>query len=165
MKKNLKSFVALLLLTLCVASLCSCTTTEAPETTPEASDTIDASLSTGSTEAELPELWKTAIYTENKEFGSGNKKITVEVTAGEKSVVFTVNTDKNTVGEALIEHGLIAGEEGEYGLYVKTVNGILADYDIDQSYWSFFIGEDLAPTGVDSTEISEATPYKLVYTK
>ena len=89
----------------------------------------------------------------------------MEVKAEEKSVTFTVHTDKDTVGAALIEHGLIAGDEGQFGLYVKYVNGMLADYDIDQTYWSFYINGEMAMTGVDGTPITEGETYQLVYTK
>ena len=110
-------------------------------------------------------LWATALYTENTTLGEGSKTITVEVTAEEKTVVFTVKTDADTVGAALLEHNLIAGDQGEYGLYVKTVNGILADYDVDQTYWAFNIGGEYAMTGVDQTEITEGVVYQLVRTK
>lgn len=111
------------------------------------------------------DIWANAAYTENAEFGEGSKTVTVEVQAGDNSVVFTIHTDKDTVGAALLEHGLIAGEDGPYGLYVKTVNGILADFDIDQSYWSFCIDGTTAMTGVDTTKIEEKQTYQLVYTK
>ena len=78
---------------------------------------------------------------------------------------FEIHTDKTTVGEALQELGLIEGEVGDYGLYVKKVNGITADYDVDQSYWAFYINGEYAMTGVDSTEIAEGAVYKLEYTK
>ncbi len=110
-------------------------------------------------------LWSTATYTENTTLGEGAKTITVEVTAEEKTVVFTVKTDADTVGAALLELGLIAGDAGEYGLYVKTVNGMLADFDVDQTYWAFNIGGEMAMTGVDQTEITEGTVYQLVRTK
>ena len=54
---------------------------------------------------------------------------------------FEIHTDKATVGEALIELNLIAGDESEYGLYVKQVNGITADYDVDQTYWAFYVND------------------------
>ena len=38
---------------------------------------------------------------------------------------FDYTTDKATVGEVLIEEGLIEGHETEYGLYVDSVNGIV----------------------------------------
>jgi len=111
------------------------------------------------------DLWATATYTENTTLGEGTKTITVEVTANEKTVVFTVKTDAETVGAALLEHSLIAGDQSEYGLYVKTVNDMLADYDVDQTYWSFTIAGEMAMTGVDQTELVDGTVYGLVRTK
>ncbi len=72
---------------------------------------------------------------------------------------FEINTDKETVGEALLESGLIAGEEGDYGLYVKTVNGLTVDYDEDGEYWAFYIDDQYAATGVDATPIKEGEVY------
>lgn len=72
---------------------------------------------------------------------------------------FEIHTDKETVGEALVELGLIEGEEGDYGLFVKTVNGIKADYDEDGVYWAFYINDQYATTGVDATEIKEGEVY------
>jgi len=116
-------------------------------------------------EADKETLWANALYTEDTAFGSGSKTLSVEVKAEDKTVVFTVKTDKSTVGEALLEHGLIEGENGDYGLYIKKVNGILADYDVDQSYWAFYIGGEYAMTGVELTEITEGVSYQLVRAK
>ena len=110
-------------------------------------------------------LWAGATYKENKEFGSGSKTVVVEVKIEEKTVTFTIKTDKETVGAALLEHSLIAGEDSAHGLYVKVVNGVTADFDIDQSYWGFYINGEMATSGVDSTEITEGTVYRLEYTK
>ena len=54
---------------------------------------------------------------------------------------------------------LIDGEVGEFGLYVKTVNGITADYDKDGKYWAFYINGEYAQPGVDSIEITEGDSY------
>lgn len=110
-------------------------------------------------------LWDNAVYLEDTELGSGAKTAVVEVKAGDKAVVFTVKTDKETVCAALLEHGLIAGEDSEYGLYIKSVNGIKADYETDGAYWAFYTGEEYALSGVDSTNIEEGVTYKLVYSK
>ena len=110
-------------------------------------------------------LWENATYRKDKEFGNGEKTLVVEVRVEDQSVTFTVNTDKSTVGDALLEHGLIDGEESQYGLYVKVVNGITADYDVDMSYWAFYINDEYAMTGVDSTEITDGAVYRLEYTK
>lgn len=72
---------------------------------------------------------------------------------------FDIATDKETVGEALLEEGLIAGEESEYGLYVKTVNGITADYDTDGTYWAFYVNGEYASSGVDTTAVEEGATY------
>lgn len=113
---------------------------------------------------EKTDMWENATYQNDMEFGSGAKTVVVEVKAEDKQVTFTIQTDKDTVGAALLEHGLIAGEESQYGLYVKEANGITADYDVDQSYWRFCINGEYALTGVDSTEITEGTIYQLVRT-
>ncbi len=76
-----------------------------------------------------------------------------------KETSFEIHTDKTTVGDALLEHGLIDGEEGAYGLYVKTVNGITVDYDVDQTYWAFYINGEYGMTGVDVTSIEAGATY------
>lgn len=110
-------------------------------------------------------LWESATYTEDATFGNGAKTVEVEVIAEEKSVTFKINTDKETLGEALSEHKLITGEEGAYGIYIKAVNGITADYDVDQSYWSLSKAGEYMMTGVDGEKISGGERYELTYTK
>lgn len=72
---------------------------------------------------------------------------------------FEIHTDESTVGAALLELGLIAGDESDYGLFVKTVNGVTADYDKDGVYWAFYAGGEYALTGVDATAITEGESY------
>lgn len=94
------------------------------------------------------------------ELGEGEKSFTFTITdADGNETELTVNTDKTIVGEALQELGLLAGEEGPYGLYVKTVNGITYDYDADGKYWAFYINGEYAATGVDITEIENCATY------
>ena len=78
---------------------------------------------------------------------------------------FVIHTDKETVGDALLENDLIAGEESEYGLYVKKVNGIVADYDVDQTYWAFYVNGEYAMSGVDSTKIEAGAEYSFKVSK
>lgn len=92
--------------------------------------------------------------------GEGEKSFTFTITdADGNETELLVRTDKTIVGEALQELGLIAGDMGDYGLYVKTVNGITVDYDTDGKYWAFYIDGEYAPTGVDMTEIEEGATY------
>ena len=72
---------------------------------------------------------------------------------------FSITTDKTTVGEALLEEGLIVGENGQYGLYVTEVNGIVADYNVDGTYWAFYVDGAYASSGVDTTDIVDGSTY------
>ena len=94
--------------------------------------------------------------------GEGKTAFTVEVVQLDgTSIKFTVNTDKATVGEALLDLGIVAGDTTEYGLYVKTVNGVTLDYDADGAYWAFYINGEYASTGVDATNIEAGATYTL----
>ena len=81
------------------------------------------------------------------------------VDAEENETLFEIHTDKEMVGEALLDLGLIEGEDGAYGLYVKTVNGITLDYDKDNAYWAFYVNGEYAMSGVDTTPITEGETY------
>ena len=75
------------------------------------------------------------------------------------STTFEITTEEETVGAALIAEGLIEGEEGPYGLYVKTVNGITVTYEEDGKYWAFYEGDVYASAGVDQTAIEPGATY------
>ena len=109
--------------------------------------------------------WETASYDRNTELGEGAKTVTVKVIADEQELTFTIHTDKDTLGDALLEHELIDGEDGPFGLYVKAVNGIVADYDVDQTYWNLTKNGELMMVGVDSAEIADGEQYELTRTK
>lgn len=89
--------------------------------------------------------------------------VVVDLEGNETS--FEITTEAATVGEALLDEGLIKGEDSEYGLYVEEVNGITADWDADQTYWAFYIDGEYATTGVDTTEIDASATYSFVLTK
>ena len=119
-------------------------------------------LSLAACGAKAEGLWANATYTEDTELGEGATTITVEVTAEDKTVTFTIHTDGTTLRQALEENGLIAGDESDYGLYVKTVDGMTADYDADGLYWAFYKSGEYLMTGVDTTEIADGEQYELV---
>ena len=92
--------------------------------------------------------------------GKGETKFNFTVTDLEgNETAFEINTDKKTVGEALLELELIEGEEGNPGLMVHTVNGKTLDYNKDSAYWAFYINGDYATSGVDTTDIVAGTSY------
>ncbi len=97
--------------------------------------------------------------------------VSVEDSGYEKSFIFEVidkdgvktqteiDTDKKILGEALQDLGLIKGEEGDFGIYIKEVNGIVADYDIDGTYWAFYINDAMSMKGADQVEIVDGDVY------
>lgn len=142
MKKLVQKSICAVLVLVCILSLTACGNTVKSEG-----------------------LWKDATYLKDTTFGEGKNVVTVEVKAGEQAIKFTVNTDEEMVGSALIEHKLIDGDQGEYGLYIKKVNGITADYDTDKAYWAFYVDDAYANTGIDQTKIEKDKLYRLEYTK
>lgn len=92
--------------------------------------------------------------------GTGATAITVEVQGRDgKSITFTVNTDEETVGAALLKLGVVSGEDSQYGLYVKSVNGETADYDVDGTYWAFYVNGEYAMASVDAYTPEAGTTY------
>ena len=67
--------------------------------------------------------------------GSGSTSFYVSVNyPGNKSRLFQINTDKETLWEALIEVGLITIDSGNNGPYVSSVNGLSPDEGV---HWEF----------------------------
>ena len=78
---------------------------------------------------------------------------------------FVVKTDKKNVADALVEVGLVSGENSEYGLYIKVVNGITADYNVDGSYWSLLVNGEMSMVGASSVSVAEGLRVELKKTK
>ncbi len=94
------------------------------------------------------------------ERGVGDTAFHFSVTDGTgKTSYWLIYTDKTLVGEALQSLGLIDGEEGAYGLYVKTVCEITVDPDKSNAYWAFYENGKYAMSGVDKTEITPGASY------
>lgn len=88
------------------------------------------------------------------------KTFTFEVIDGNgNKTQLPIMTDVKMLGDALQKLGYIKGEEGPYGLYIKEVNGITADYDTDGTYWAFYINGEMSMKGVDQTEIVDGDVY------
>ena len=56
-----------------------------------------------------------------------------------------------------------SGEESEYGIYITTVNGIVADYDTDGAYWSIYVNGEYGQYGADTQPVNDGDSFKLVY--
>ena len=81
------------------------------------------------------------------------------------SISATINTDAETVGEALEALGILKGEEGPYGIYIKEVNGVAAVYEEDGTYWGFYIDGEYAMTGADVTPVTAGAEYTFAVEK
>ena len=55
------------------------------------------------------------------------------------------------------------GEEGDYGLYIETVNGLTADYDADGAYWAVYVNGEYGQNSVDLQPVADGDTYRLSY--
>ena len=95
---------------------------------------------------------------------AGGKAFTVVVVHADGSEkTFQYQTDAEKLGAFLEEKGLIESEGADSGMF-HTVDGEKADWNVNQSYWAFYLGEEYAMTGIYDTNIENGAVYKLVYT-
>ena len=107
--------------------------------------------------------WETATYDRDTTLGTGEKTITVKVVADGQALTFTLKTDKENLEDALAEVKLIDGDIGAFGMYIKKVNGIVADYDTDKTYWA--ITKDGAETlGAKDTPVADGDAFEITKT-
>ncbi len=98
------------------------------------------------------------------ETSEGAKTITAEVVLTDgTSKSYEISTDAEYLRQALEEKKLIEGEESEYGLYVKTVDGVTAD-DGNQEWWCFTKSGESINTGVDTTPIADGDHFEITLT-
>lgn len=141
----MKKLLALLLALVMALSMTACVQ---DEITPE---------TTASTEATIP--------ADGSELGEGATTFTFEVVMkDETKYTYTIHTDKEILGEVLLDLGLVSGEQGDYGLYVTSVLGVALDYSADGYWWSLTVNGESATTGADGVTIEEGGTYAFVAT-
>lgn len=155
--KNVKIFRILLTALLCIAVLLAAgCTRENPQLTQGNADLLTAS------DAEQPSA---AVFADGDEVGTGANALLVSVTDAQGAVTrITVHTDAANLADALLQVGLLEGEQGAYGLYIKRVNGLRADYDLDKAYWALYSNGEMLMTGASDTPIADGQHYEFVYT-
>ena len=77
---------------------------------------------------------------------------------------FFYHTDEEYLADALLAEGLIAGEDGPYGLTLITVDGEEAVWDRDNAYWCIYIGEEMATVGISEIPVYDGSAFTLEYT-
>ncbi len=137
-------------------------TTAAPETTVEETTVEETTVDETTADEETAD--ETGSEDEGIKIGEGETHFDFSVTFSDGSEKhYCVYTDEENVGAALLGVELIAGEDSQYGLYVKTVDGETADYDKDSHYWAFYIDGEYAMTGVDATPVEDGKTYAFKY--
>lgn len=97
----------------------------------------------------------------------GSKAITIEVVnKAQESTVYELKTDAEYLRGAMDEaEGLTYdGSESEYGMMVSTVNGEVADYNVDMSYWGFYVNGKYCNYGIDTQPVYDGDAFQIVYT-
>ena len=98
------------------------------------------------------------------EVQQGAKEISVVVVYKDGTQkTFTYHTDEEYLDKVLLSEGLIEGYTGQYGFVIEKVDGQAAIWETDSAYWSLYIGEEYATTGVSETPVYDGSVFKLVY--
>ena len=140
----MKKIIALLLALVMALSLVACGGTDTPDTTPSTEPSVESTPAASDS------------------VGASFSVVVTDLDGTESTFEYT--SEAETVGEALVAEGLIAGDESEWGLMVTTVNGITADWATENAYWAFYIDGEYAQTGVDATEITAGATYEMIKT-
>ncbi len=138
MKKKLLSIISLLLVIASIFAFSSC----------------------NNENNEAKGLWASATYLNDTTLGTGANSIQVEIEAEGRKITLTINTDKQTLGEAMYELSLINDAS-----FFDTVIGMKADWNKDQAYWAFYDGETFMMVGINEAPVNKTANYRLVYTK
>lgn len=94
----------------------------------------------------------------------GDKTIEVTIIHGDETTKeVTISTDEEFLRGALEQENLISGDEGEFGLFVTTVDGETAD-DSLQQWWCFTKAGEPLMTGVDEIPIADGENYEITLT-
>lgn len=94
----------------------------------------------------------------------GAKTITVDVIHKDTSQkTFEYHTDREYLGEVLIDEGLVSGEEGAYGMFITTVDGETVD-NANQEWWCITKNQEMLNTSADQTPIADGEKYELTLT-
>ncbi len=94
---------------------------------------------------------------------AGAKTITVTVVHADKSEkTFTYHTDEEYLDKVLIAEKLIEGYDDQYGYVVTHVDGEEANWK-NNVFWSLYIGDTQATTGISQVVVTDGAVYKLAY--
>ncbi len=92
----------------------------------------------------------------------GTKTLTIQVTHGDGNVnTFTVTTEAEFLGDALMEAGLIQGVNRDYGIFIQTVDGEFAD-ETQNQFWVYTRDGQQVNYGVDMCPTADGEHYEFI---
>ena len=95
----------------------------------------------------------------------GKKSVTVTVTYDDGTKKdFTYETEENYLGPLLRNEGLVAGHVDGDSFFIDAVDGLTADYSVNESWWKVMDNGEQALVGVDEIALKDGGTYQLVYT-
>lgn len=101
------------------------------------------------------------------ETNEGSKILAVQVVHGDGSTKdFEIRTEAEYLAQALLEHEPLGvkGDDGQFGLYIQTVDGETAS-DADQTFWSISQDGVSLTVGASSQPVADGEHYELTLTK
>lgn len=92
----------------------------------------------------------------------GEKAISIEIVSSRDSFRDTkkYTTDKEYLGDFLVEKKLAETKASEYGRFIVAVGVMKAD-DVKQYWWSIKVDGEMSATGIDLIAVTDGSSYTL----
>jgi hypothetical protein len=154
---KMKKFLAVIAAISIIFTLAACNSNVVPKEDATATDAADS----------ITEAPKEPVTLEDGISSFGNKNdytnafyLEIINKAGTESK-YGVYTKEATLGDALSKMGIIAGEEGPYGLMIESVLGEEHIYETTGYVWMVYVNGEQAQTGVDGIKLENGATYSL----
>lgn len=109
-------------------------------------------------------IFAIVLVTNKPETTKGQKNIDVTIVYADKTTkVLDFETDAEFLGDVLFEEGLVNAEEYKAGYYT-VVDGIKADYNVDQSWWCVTKDGEMTMVGMNELALADGDKYEITYT-
>ena len=96
---------------------------------------------------------------------AGTKHVTVTVTYDDGHTKdFTYDTEESYLGPLLRNQELVTGHEDAGSFFIDGVDGLVADYSVNESWWKVLENGEQVLVGVDEIALKDGGTYQLVYT-
>lgn len=99
---------------------------------------------------------------------AGAKAITIQVVDDTNNTTeYHLYTDTEYLIDAMkeIPKFSFSGYESQYGLTLTAINGITADWEKNNAYWSIYVNDAVGNYGVSSQPINDGDTFRFEYTR